>query len=141
MRIGRTIALLLLVTGLWLGPEASAVEIGTARVNVVQELGEPASAIKRGDSEVFTYRNGVKIKFKNGRVTEVSGLKPPEPAPEAPATAEAPAAADEPAEPKLTKEQAAELERMEKEAYAADAKARAQMEKALEDLENPPESS
>lgn len=143
MRIGRTIALLFLMTGLWLGPDASAVEVGTARVNVLQELGEPASAIKRGDSEVFTYRNGVKIKFKDGRVTEVSGLKPAEPAPETPATTEAPAAAadQEPAEPKLTKEQAAELERMEKEAYAADAKARAQMEKALEDLENPPPAS
>ena len=77
MRFGRTIALLVLMSGLWPAPEASAVEIGTARVNVIQELGEPAAAIARGDSEVFTYRNGVKIKFKNGRVTEIrdaSGL-------------------------------------------------------------------
>lgn len=138
MRFGRTIALLLLVTGLWSGPEASAVEIGTARVNVLQELGEPAAAIKRGDSEVFTYRNGVKIKFKNGRVTEVIGLKAVESAAEAPVAEKEEA---EPEEPKLTKEQAAELERLEKEEAVADAKARAQMEKMLTDLENPAPAS
>src|SRR5688572_9328426 len=117
MRFGRTIALLLLLNGLWLGPEASAVEIGTARVNVIQELGEPASAIARGDSEVFTYRDGVKIKFKGGKVTEIIGLKPAAPATEAAATDSAAPAKPVPAtpeEPALTKEQQAELEKLEK---------------------------
>ena len=135
MRFGRAIALLFLVTGLWLGPEASAVEVGTARVNVIQELGEPASAIARGDTEVFTYRDGVKIKFQNGRVTAITGLKPVEPVAEAPAAEKAPTEAEE---PKLTGEQAAELERLEKEAAAGEAKARAQLEKALDDLDKPP---
>jgi len=134
MRFVRTIALLFLVAGLWLVPEVSAVEVGTTRANVLQELGEPASAIGRGDSEVFTYRNGTKIKFKNGLVTEIIGLKPAKPEAAAPVPEKA---EPEPAEPKLTKEQAAELERWEKEGAEADAKARAQMEKMLTDLDNP----
>ena len=142
MRFGRAILLLLLATGLWAGPNVSAVEIGTARVNVIQELGEPASAIARGDSEVFTYRDGTKIKFKGGRVTEITGLKPAEPAVAAtPPEAPTPPAPPAPAEPVLTKEQQAELEKQEKAEAEAGAKARAQMEQAIADMENPPPAS
>jgi hypothetical protein len=135
MRINRAVALLVLLAGLLVGPVLRGVEIGTARVNVIQELGTPAAAIARGDAETLTYRNGVKIKLKQGRVVEIIGL---EPAPAAAEAAPAPAEPEEPAEPEpqLTKEQASELDRLEKEHAEANAKARAQMEKALEDLEN-----
>jgi len=120
-----------------------AVEIGTARVNVLQELGPPAAALKRGDTETLNYKDGVRVVLKNGRVVEVTGLKtgdpagasaPGEPAPAA--GAEPAAEPDEPEEPPLTKEQAGELDRMEKEMADADAKARAEMEKAIMDMEN-----
>lgn len=117
----------------------SAVEPGMARVNVLQELGTPASAIKRGDTEVLSYKGGVRITLKAGRVVEVSGLSATELAvPVAPTpVVEAEAAhAEEPEEPPATKEQLAALEKMEREAAADDAKARAEMEKAILELEN-----
>lgn len=142
MQFNRTVALLLLLAGLWAGSTAAAVEIGTARVNVIQELGQPAAAIARGDTETFTYRDGVKIKFKHGRVTEIIGLKPADQAvtAEGAATGTTPAPAEaepaEPEEPKLTKEQQAELDKLEKQEAEADAKSRAHMEKAIADMEN-----
>lgn len=135
MRINRAVTLLVLLAGLLVSPVLRGVEIGTARVNVIQELGTPAAAIARGDTETLTYRNGVKIKLKQGKVVEIIGLEPTPEAAAAPAPAE-PEEAAEP-EPQLTKEQASELDRLEKEQGEANAKARAQMEKALEDLENP----
>ncbi len=133
-------------TACWLGfclvgaVAARAVELGMRRVNVVQELGEPSSALGRGGNEVLTYKNGVRITLKDGRVTEMTGL---EAIPAASATATAavaaptPAAA-EPAEPPLTKEQAAELARQEKQWAQEEAKSRAAMEKTLADLEHSP---
>lgn len=123
----------------------AAVEPGMARVNVLQELGRPVSAVARGNTEVLTYKDGVKVTLKAGKVTEVKGLPPAggTPAGEAPpadaATAPAEAAApepEEPPEPVLTKEQQAEQARLEKQFADEAAKGRAEMEKTLTDLEN-----
>lgn len=113
-----------------------------ARVNVLQELGRPVSAVARGNTEVLTYKDGVKITLKDGKVTEVKGLTPADgaaveaaPAGEAAAPAAAPEP-EEPPEPVLTKEQQAEQARLEKQFADEQAKGRAEMEKALTDLEN-----
>jgi hypothetical protein len=124
---------------LWLVTPLAAVEVGTARVNVLQELGPPAAALKRGDTETLSYKDGTKVVLKNGRVVEFTGPKTAEPAAVAPAAQGKPAAgepAEEPEDPPLTKEQAAELDKLEKAAADADAKARAEMEKAILELEN-----
>ncbi|MBI2498532.1 MAG: hypothetical protein HYV75_11650, partial [Opitutae bacterium] len=77
----------------------------------------------------------------DGRVTGIVGLKPAaEPPARAdeetkPAEPEAPMEA-EPKEPVLTKEELAEQARQEKQWAEAEAKARAEMEKSLTDLEN-----
>jgi hypothetical protein len=120
----------------------AAVEPGMARVNVLQELGRPVSAVARGNTEILTYKDGVKITLKDGKVTDIKGLTPAEGA----VTEEAPApetvgetAAPEPAappEPVLTKEQEAEQARLEKQLADEQAKGRAEMEKTLTELEN-----
>lgn len=113
-----------------------------ARVNVLQELGRPVSAVARGNTEVLTYKDGVKITLKDGKVTDIKGLTPAEgaaaeAAPVAEAATEAAAPEpEEPPEPVLTKEQQAEQARLEKQFADEAAKGRAEMEKALTDLEN-----
>lgn len=113
-----------------------------ARVNVLQELGRPVSAVARGNTEILTYKDGVKITLKDGKVTEIKGLTPAEGAPAEPVpAAEVPAEAvapepEKPPEPVLTKEQQAEQARLEKQMADEQAKGRAEMEKALTDLEN-----
>ncbi len=122
----------------WAGV-SRAVEPGMARVNVVQELGHPMAAQTKGGTEVLIYKGGVRITLKDGRVTEITGLKPA-----AGTTAQAGAAAqpakpemeEEPKEPVPTKEELAEQARQQKKWAEADAKARAEMEKNLIDLEN-----
>jgi hypothetical protein len=97
-----------------------AVEKGMARVNVLQELGRPVSAIAKGNTEILTYKDGVRITLKDGHVTGIAGLKQEAEAPEptdaaAPMAKDgakpAPAAAAEPKAPVLTKEQLAEQAR------------------------------
>lgn len=130
------------LAGCWLGfclagvIAAGTVEPGMARVNVIQELGQPASALGRAGTEVLTYKNGVRVTLKNGRVTQVTGLAL-DPATPPPAAAVEQPAATEPEEPPLTKAQAEELARQEKQWAAEEAKNRAAMEKALADMENP----
>jgi hypothetical protein len=57
--------------------KAELVAPGMARIHVLQELGEPASAMSRGGIEVLAYRNGAKITLVDGLVTEAVGLPPP----------------------------------------------------------------
>ncbi len=138
---------------LWAGiclagvPLLGAVEPGMARVNVLQELGRPVSAVARGHTEVLTYKNGMRITLKDGRVTEVTDMPKAAAAAAAPANAAAPAtpggstpgaepAAETPKEPVLTKEEIAEQARQERKSAAEEAKNRAEMEKSLADLEN-----
>lgn len=108
-----------------------AVETGMARVNVLQELGQPVSAIGRGDTEVLSYPGGVRITLKAGRVTEMKGLKPAEAT-----AATAPPEPEPEKEPALTKAQIAEQDRLEKKLADADANARAEMEKSIMEMEN-----
>lgn len=137
----RGIILVIILAGL--AAPLAAVEIGTARVNVLQELGPPAAALKRGDTEILNYKDGVRIVLKHGRVTGVMGLKTGEEAappavsgPEAePGESGVAAEPVEPAEPTPTPEQVAEQAKAEKEAEEAEARARAEMEKAIMDLE------
>jgi hypothetical protein len=109
-----------------------------ARVNVLQELGRPVSAVARGNTEILTYKDGVKITLKDGKVTDITGLQPAvaapaEAAPETPAPAAEP---EEPPEPVLTKAEQEAQARLEKKYEEEAAKGRAEMEKALVDLEN-----
>jgi hypothetical protein len=127
--------------GLWAGlclagaSPGLAVETGMARVNVVQELGPPMAAQTKGNTEVLIYKGGVKITLTNGHVTGMTGLKPAEGAEARPAKPEK-EMEEEPKEPVPTKEELAERARQEKKWAEADAKARAEMEKSLTDLEN-----
>jgi hypothetical protein len=102
---------------------------------VVHELGQPVSSVARGNTEVMTYPKGVRITLKSGRVSAIAGVKPAEGTVAAPAPEAEPAEAA-PAEPVLTKAEADKLAKMEQEYAAADAKARAEMEKTIGDLEN-----
>jgi len=105
---------------------AIPIEPGMARVHVLQELGEPASAIARGDTEYLTYRNGAKITLRDGFVTEATGLPTPD--------IVEPSAAPEPPEPT-----AEELEviRAEEAALAQqDAEQRAKFEQAIAEMED-----
>jgi len=118
-----------------------AVEPDMARVNVLQELGRPLAAVARGNTEVLTYNGGVRITLKDGRVTEIAGLRPAEGAAEGTkaAAAEAGKAEEEKAEPAERPPTKAELEEQAKQEklWAAEAaKNRAEMEKNLTDLEN-----
>jgi len=129
----------LLLAGATLG--GAAVETGMARVNVLQELGPPMAARAKGNTEVLTYKGGVKITLTDGRVTGIVGLKPAAGSPAQAAADTKPAKPeavmeDEPKERPPTKEELAEQARQEKKWAEADAKARAEMEKSLTDLEN-----
>jgi hypothetical protein len=120
-----------------------AVEPGMARVNVLQELGRPASAVARGNTEILTYAGGVKITLRDGRVTEVKGLQPAASAPVAdaaapapPAEAATPEAAAEEDEPALNPAQSAALAQLEKQLADEQAQGRAELENAITQLED-----
>jgi hypothetical protein len=110
-----------------------AVEIGMERILVLHELGRPVSSVARGNTEVLTYAKGVRITLKDGRVSEIVGLKPT--ASSGRATVVEPPA-EPTTEPALTKAETDELDKMEKAQAEASAKARAEMEKAIGDIEN-----
>lgn len=145
---------LLLTVALALTAVASAVYYGQTRAEVLQELGKPSSDLKRGAREVLIYKAG-RIELVDGKVAVVQGIAVSEGPGAAPAIAPEPAPAAEPApaetarapEPELAKAEAkptpaatekARPQSAEQELLEADAKARAQMEKAIADLENPP---
>ena len=72
--LARIAAIFVLFT---LSGQATTIEPGMARVHVLQELGEPASAMSRGSIEVLAYRDGAKITLVDGVVTEAVGLPSP----------------------------------------------------------------
>lgn len=128
-----------IVVGLIGLTKIGAVEIGMERIYVIHELGRPTYSLAKGDSEVLTYPGGVKITLTKGRVSDIGGLKPKAGATlSKPATtaASAPAAEAVPEEPAVTKAQMDEMAKLEHEEAEANAKARAKMEKAIEDMEN-----
>lgn len=137
--------------------QASAVYYGQSRAEVLQELGKPSSDLKRGTREVLIYKNG-RIELEDGKVAIVQGIavtEGPGAAPVGETAAPPPAAA--PAEEAETAEAEAAPETVtaetkiapaangkvqpkspEQEFAEEEAKARAQMERAIADLENPP---
>ncbi|HLP24304.1 MAG TPA: hypothetical protein VK477_01410 [Acidobacteriota bacterium] len=127
---------------------ASAVYYGQSRAEVIQELGKPASDLKRGAREVLIYKAG-RIELEDGKLTVVQGIAVAE-GPgvtreklvEAAASeakiepTESPLEAKEPAKaPSAAKESAKSVEQQ---MIEADVAARAKMEKDIEALENPP---
>lgn len=137
--------------------QASAVYYGQSRAEVMQELGKPASDLKRGTREILLYKSG-RIELEDGKVAVVQGIAVAD-GPGAPPAAEtaAPAPIAAPAEP--AKESAvvptkpeekpapvaaakatekAKARDAEQEMLEADAAARAKMEKEIEAMENPP---
>jgi hypothetical protein len=143
MRRRMTYLIVLLACGAAVATTFATIEKGTARVNVLQELGRPASAVTRGDIETLSYRNGVRVKLQGGKVVEVTGLEQTPPA-AAEAAAAVPAESKpaevkpDPAPPAPTKEQLAEQEKLEKQQADAEAKSRAAFEKSIAEMENPP---
>lgn len=107
-----------------------AVEPGMSRANVLQALGEPASAMSRGSIEVLAYRDGAKITLRDGVVTEATGIPLITPATAETATEEAPA------EPTISAEEQAVIAAEEAALAQQDAEQRAKFEQALSDLEN-----
>jgi len=123
-------------------PEASAVYYGQSRAEVIQELGKPVSALKRGEREVLIFKTG-RIELEGGKVAVVQGLPVTEgpvagavePAAIQSATSETSPAVQgsgpaKPAEATGKKDEAVKL-------LAADAAARAKLEQAIEEMENP----
>lgn len=134
--------------------QATAVYYGQTRAEVLQELGKPSSDLRRGAREVLIYKAG-RIELVDGKVAVVQGIAVSEGPGAAPVTTPEPAPSAEPAavdaekeaEPEPAKSEAkpappeaekAKPKSAEQELLEADAKARAQMEKAIADLENPP---
>jgi hypothetical protein len=144
MRLGRLLAIFGSVA-----VSCFAVYYGQPKTEVLAELGKPVSAITRSGREVMMYPAGVRIELEQGKVVVVQGMPvqegPGVAAVTPPESAAAPAAAaaekeEEPDEPALSPEEKRKVEeeeaRAEKEWQEANAKARAEMEKAIGDLEN-----
>ncbi len=136
----RWLALLFLL----LASAGAAVRYDMSKAELLQELGKPVSVLVRGDREILIYPNNVRIEIAQGKVVVVKGLDLTE---QTPAPAATPPPSEEeavPEEPKLTPEeqkaQAEEEAKFEKSLAEADAKGRAEMEKAITALETPAES-
>lgn len=91
------LALLVFLTLACLG--RAEIILGTSRDEVVQQLGKPTSAARRGEHEILLYPKGLRIEFRDGKVVTVSGALPAPP----PSNASGPAKA--PAKPASTKEE------------------------------------
>lgn len=121
----------------------ATVRYDMSRDELLQELGKPTSILARGNREVLIYPNNVRIEIEGGKVVGIKGIDfAAAEAPPAAVAGEAtpPPAPQEDAEPALTPEQqqaqddaAAQAENASAEASA---QARAEMEKAITDLEN-----
>ncbi len=125
----------LIIVGLANFGRILAVEIGMERIYVIHELGRPTYSVSKGDKEVLTYPGGVHITLTKGRVSDLGRL-PAKAGVSLSKSESEPVAAAVPDEPVLSKAQADELAKLEKEQNEAEAKARAKMEKAIEDMEN-----
>lgn len=152
----------LLLPALLLATIAGAVvRYDMPKAELLQELGKPTSVLRKGNREVLIYPNNVRIEIEEGKVVSVKGIDlvaaeaaaaNPPPVPAAPAEAKSPAEPgaktetkagaeedDEDLGPTLTPEQQKALAEMqaklEKESAAASAKATAEIEKAITDLE------
>ena len=112
------------------------VEIGTERLDVINELGRPTYSVARGETELLTYPSGVRITLTQGRVSEIVGLKPA-PAPVAGPVAK-PAVKVPAAKPSPPVVDEINIEGIGKLRMGADTKSQAKMEKAIEDIENAP---
>ena len=140
MRLRWLLAAFLLLSG-----AHAAVEYGMSKPALMQELGKPTSVLARPGSgrEVLIYPKGVRIELEQGKVVSVKGIDLVAAATNSAATAAPEEKAEpEPAappEPKLTPaEQKAQAEaeaKAEREAAASAAKARAEMEKAIGQME------
>lgn len=106
-----------------------AVEPGMSRSQVIQALGDPASAMSRGSIEVFVYSDGAKITLHDGIVTEALGI-PLLTATDKEATTEKPATT-----PAVPNEEQAILKAEDAALAQQDADQRAKFEQALADLE------
>ncbi len=106
------------------------VEPGMTRDQVLQELGEPASAMSRGSIEILSYRDGAKITLREDVVTEATGIKLITPSIEETDTKKTPSA------PTITAEEQAVIAAEEAALAQQDAEQRAKFEQALSDLEN-----
>jgi len=122
----------------------AAVRYDMPREELLQELGKPTSILSRGDHEVLIYPNNVRIEISQGRVVGIKGIDLAA-AGRVAATAAVgesaqPAESAEPADPRLTPEQRKTQDeadaKAEKDYAEAGAKARAEMEQAITDLEN-----
>ncbi|HEX2862556.1 MAG TPA: hypothetical protein VHN79_12995, partial [Lacunisphaera sp.] len=145
------LAFVLLLLGM---PALRALDYGMTREQVVNELGKPATAVRRGTREVISYPNNVRIELENGKVAVIRGLEVVDGAfvlPGAAAPVAAPISEEKPAGKEAdeidsdaipAKETPAEMEavaRLEEEAekryQEANTKALAEMEKAIGQME------
>jgi hypothetical protein len=149
MRIPFAVLLLLLAIG-----PAQALDYGMTREQVANELGRPATEARRGTREVLNYPKNIRIELEEGKVTVIRGLEvvngvfvlPDAAAPAAapPAEPDGPTEATAKSEADLAREaqaaaKAKEESRLEAEAQKrydeANAKAMAEMEKAVDQME------
>jgi len=135
--------LLLLLLPAMLGVEAQAVvRYDMTKAELLQELGKPVSVMKQPSGrEVLLYPNKVRIEVEKDRVVSIKGIDIVAAEAAETATAEAKVAAEEEArqraaDEKLEAARAAARAKAEKEWADQNAKARLEMEKSVEAMEN-----